>query len=393
MKLAVAALAIVVACGDNRKPEPDGGPFVEAPHDPAPVALSLGGPIMTAPKVVPILFAGDSDGQAQLGQFLPALAASSYWPTVVGEYGVGALAIEPTIITTDSPPTTDDALATWIASQADGTHAGWPVPDANTIYTVFLPPGASLTFGTSASCVDFAGYHNEGAALQGGRLTYALLPRCGDGGSAIDTLTSALSHELVEASTDPLPFSDGAWQMVDNDHFIWTIEPGGELGDLCEFAAAAHVRLVDNFVVQRTWSNASAAAGHDPCVPLPSTPYVAAEPLLDETLTLDLTALGDGVVMTKGITVHGTGSKTIEVDLFSDAPAADFTVKATDGAALLGQPAELSFSWDTITGNNGSKLHLTVTRVMDGANGGSEFVVASHVSGESYALWWAAVAN
>ena len=49
----------------------------------------------------------------------------------------------------------------------------------------------------------------------------------------------------------------------------------------------AYIRGVGDFMVQRTWSNAAAKAGHDPCVPAPATPYIAAEPMFTESVPFD----------------------------------------------------------------------------------------------------------
>jgi hypothetical protein len=129
--------------------------FVEAPHDNAPQDVKLNGPVMASVTIVPIFFSGDGTMQTQVELFLNALAASSYWAATTREYGVGALTIHSTIVSTDTPPTTDDALKTWLATQTDGTHVGWPLPDGNTLYAVFLPAGVSLSTPFGNSCTDF----------------------------------------------------------------------------------------------------------------------------------------------------------------------------------------------------------------------------------------------
>jgi hypothetical protein len=399
MRFWVLPLVLAAACGSDRAhalpdaaPEvdaaPDAGPFVEAPHDTPPQVVPLGGPVTAAPKIVPIFFQNDSTMQMGIEQFLAALATSSYWTTTTSEYGVGAMTIEPTIVSTDTPPTSDDALKTWLAAQTDGTHAGWPTPDGNTIYAVFLPSGVSISTPFGSSCSAFGGYHDE--TMSGTtKLIYALLPRCSP---SLDSLTAVTSHELVEAATDPFPFTNGAYQETDPEHLVWSAIPGGELGDMCEYVAAAEQRLVGNYVVQRTWSNASAAAGHDPCVPVMSVPYRTAAPVLTEDVMIDLQD-GTGMHPTKGVQVTTGSSKTIEVDLFSDADASDWTLAAIDASELGGSGGELSLQLDQTTGHNGDKLHLTITRVKDGAGGGSEFVLSSRQNNHSVSLWWGYVAN
>ena len=396
----VITLASLAACGGSSNPAaPDAAETVDAApdalvgtatHDTPPQVIKLPGPVMTAPKVVPIFFQNDSTMQAQVEPFLQALVGSEYWTKTTSEYGVGNLTIAPSIVLTDTPPTTDDALQQLIAGKLDGTHPEWPAPDgANVLYTVYLPTGVTLSTPFGDSCSSFGGYHDEGKLANGTKFSYALMPRCG---GSLDELTVTSSHELVEAATDPLPFSDGAYQQTDDPHIIWSYTPGGELGDMCEYVGAAAQRMVGNYAVQRTWSNASAAAGHDPCVPVMSSAYIGAAPVLTDDLTLDL-GDGTGPHATKGVQIPAGSQKTIEVDLFSDGDAADWTVKASDASQLTGGSGELSFQWDKTTGNNGTKLMLTITHTAAGQGGGSEFVISSRVNNRSQSLWWGFVGN
>ena len=369
-------------------PDAPAGPFMEAMHPSQPVVSSSGGSVLAAPKVVPIFFTGDTTVQPQIESFLQMMAASTYWTTISSEYGVGALTIEPSVVATETPPTTDADLQTLITSHADGS-GGWPANDANTIYAVFLPDGVTLSAGGAVSCTDFGGYHDE---TQGG-VVYALMPRCSTSMTfdPVQYTTVATSHELLEASTDPHPQSAGAYNTVDDDDAIWTLVPGGELGDMCETSHASFQQIVGTFMAQRTWSNASAAAGHDPCVPALSTPYVEAMTNLPE-MTINA---GGQSLTTRGVQVPVGQSKTVEVDLYSDAPAPDWTVNAVDVAsAYENQPAELSFSFDKTTGHNGDKLMLTITRLKAASNFGiSELWLQSQVNGQTIGTWFALVSQ
>lgn len=390
-------LAVLAACGDNVKLAPDAAmpdaapdapSFVEAPHGTAPQVQSGGGAVMASVKIVPIFFTGDSAMQTQTEQFLTQLATSSYWTATTHEYGVGAMTIEPTFVTTDTPPTTDQMLQDWLKTNLDGTHAGWPTFDPDAIYSVFLPDGVTLSTPFGDSCSAFGAYHDEIAGANSTKIIYALMPRCQGG---IDSLTISSSHEFVEAATDPHPETDPGYQLVDSDHIVWEFAPGGEVGDMCEFVGEASQPLVGNFYVQRTWSNVSAAAGHDPCVPVLSTPYASAAPMLTDSASFD-----DGTGMpktTKAVKIPVGMSKTIDIALYSDAPTADWTVKAIDAAQIYDSPKELSFTWDKTTGNNGDVLHLTVTRVAAGMGGGSELLISSRPNGVSDSIWFGYVAD
>jgi hypothetical protein len=406
MRYALGLALLLCACGDNAATSApdaaitiDAAPmgFVEAPHDTVPQVQSGGGAVLATPVVVPIFFIGDDTAQAQLEQFLTQTATSDYWHATTSEYGVGNLTILPSVVSTDTPPTTDDLLQTFITTNLDGTH-GWPASTPNTIYAVFLPEGVVLSEGSAMSCVagGFGGYHSE-VMMTGSTATpviYALLPRCDAavGEQPLDDVTSATSHELVEATTDPHPFTDPAYVEMDPDHFIWGRTPGAELGDMCEFLQPSiDARLVGTFNVQRTWSNASALAGHDPCVPAPATPYIAAAPRLDN----DITLMGHGgMITTKGIQVTVGTTKTIEVDLFSDALSPLFLVQVFDAATVLGGTPTLSFQFDKTDGKNGDKLNLNITRTVAASARGSEILLlATTPDGTPVSQWWAFIAE
>jgi hypothetical protein len=390
--ICIVALA---ACGDNAPAHqmPDAAPpmpdaptgFVEAPHASVPQVQNAGGSVLAAPTVVPIFFMGDGDAQTQIEMFLTQLAASSYWPTTTSEYGVGAITIQASVVTTDTPPTTDAALATWLASK-------FPTPDPNTIYTVFLPAGAVLTQGNSKSCVAFGGYHSETTA-NNAPLVYALIPRCMSStfSGPLDETTIATSHELVEASTDPHPFTAPAFVSLDPAHIIWGRTPGGELGDMCEYVRAAYQPLLGSFMVQRTWSNASAAAGHDPCVPTLGTPYLGAAPNFPD---LQITTHSGQMLTTKGITVNLHQSQMVEVDLFTDQPSDDYSVIVEDTNQVNGMPGNFEFFWGKSNGHNGDKLQVLVTRSVAGTGRASEIVFfVQNSTGQSVAEWWGYVAG
>jgi len=392
----VACGLLIAACGTNKheaSPDasspPDAPPdtvWAEAHHPSQPVVSNAGGNVLATPLVVPIFFANDSDAQTQVESFLPMMAQSPYWTAITQEYGVGALTIAPTVIATETPPTTDDALQTIVDSHSGGT-GGWPANTPNTIYAVFLPEGVTLTAG-GTSCVDFGGYHAE----TNNNIVYALLPRCTSMTfPGLEYLTIATSHEVLEASTDPHPYTDPAFNQVDDDDAIVGLVPGGELGDMCEMAHAVYQPLVGSFYVQRTWSNESAAAGHDPCVPVLATPYVEAAANLS-----DITVSGEGQSgTTRGVQVPNGMSKTVEVDLYSDAPTSDWTVVAYDVASKYEMATpELQLTLDRSTGNNGDKLNLTIKRIAPASEFGvSEFVLFSQVNGVNTGMWFGMVSQ
>jgi uncharacterized membrane protein YgcG len=139
-----------------------------APHGELPRVESFGGPVLRAPRVVPVFFAADPS-QSQIEQFLMELSSSAYWTATTSEYGVGPLAVAPSIVVSDpalSVITTGQALD-WLVGHLDGSHPEWPPIDVNNVYVVFYPEATTITetigattFGTS--CKDFGAYHDQG---------------------------------------------------------------------------------------------------------------------------------------------------------------------------------------------------------------------------------------
>ena len=422
--------------GQEAAPE-SSGPFAAAPHDPAPQVVSAGGHVLAQPRVVPVFFPNDPYKPA-IEQFLTELAKSSYWGATTSEYGVGTLTIAPSVVTTSTPPTTYNAVDQWVTglvahagtgaagsggaagasgdgglqdggggASGDGAasgdagvldaaggasgDAGTPVPPPtpDTLYAIFLPPGVTVTdpqLGTS--CVQYGGYHSEtyGVGLGSG-VAYALIPRCAQFNytSGIDAITTVTSHELIEAATDPYPFSDPAYHIVDDPHAIWNAQPMGEIGDMCVDEPQSYANLFGNFIVQRVWSNAAAAAGHDPCVPSAMSSYYNAVPDQPD----DLSLLQGGInTQTRGVKLAVGQTRTINVHLFSDAPRADWFVQAQDADSAFGGSPSLSVSLDRHYGNNGNVLKLTITRTAASPGGGSEFVLWSRDQQTHSATTW-----
>lgn len=356
---------------DEMAPEDSGVPF-PAPFPTPPKVISSGGPVLTQGwKVVPVFYSTDSPSmQTSVEAFLKATTGSPYWKATVYEYGAGDYVVEPTVVIQTPPPvtTTDSQLKQYIASQADGTHAPWPKADPNTLFAMFYPSGTTVMLGQSASCTGFGAYHSDWHLADNTAFPYAVMPRCQGG---IDILSASTSHELVEAATDPFPQTVPAYGNVDADHLIWAFSSsGGEVADMCQLDQDSFQRMVGNFLVQRSWSNASAKAGHDPCVPvIASQPYFNAAPVLNETVTLNF----GQTITTKGVNIPIGMSKTIDVVMFSDKPTPPWTVIAqqTNGSVNLG------FTWDVTQGQNGDILHLTIQAKQTTQYGAAGFFISS----------------
>ncbi len=378
---------------------------------PFPLLTDFGGNVMASPNVYPVYFSDDdptvtsklTDFHSKLGTF--TVGSSSYWSQVVSEYGVGALNAKPPIqLTTTakaafSNMTTidDSAIQTWLAQQFNTAAAGWPTADDNTLVVLYFPDTYTITLSgggqSQMSCQTFGGYHqaiNLDVAHHNQRVAYAVLPRCGGNANAFSdpqgSVTGSASHEIVEAATDPDPNNNPAFASVDNDDIAWQfLLGGGEAGDLCAQNPDAFQTFGSPYYVQSTWSNKAAMMGQDPCVPIPTGQvYFNAFPNIgDATINTS-----QGAFTLKAVQIPVGQSKTIEVDLFSDGPTGPWSVEARDLNALMGGTANLAFQYDISSGQNGQKIHLTITDMTAGQMGGNGFfLISSNRSTQQFHLW------
>jgi hypothetical protein len=409
-------------------PQDDGGVAdaevaYPAPHAALPTVKTMGGPVLATPKVVPVFFPGFAF-RTDLIDFLPKLGKSAYWKAVATEYGVGALTAMTTIDIADAPDAivTDAEIQAWLISRFDGTHPEFgTTPIAGGIYTLFYPPTTTIYLGNAptpsdggveggvpeggtkgpraqASCKSFGGYHQD-VKVGNINVSYAVIPQCATFGplTGVDVVTGTPSHEIIEAATDPFPIAKPAYTTVDDDHISWTFALGaGEVGDMCaQYDSSFYKDPEIGYVVQRSWSNAAAKAGTEPCVPVPASevPYFNASPVLPDYITLS-------VGTTKGITVPVGMSKTIELDLFSSAV---MTGPMTVGIQSFGSGGggggdggtapkpPVSFALDKTTGVNGDKIKVTVTSNAATVSrlGATTFVITATVGTENH--YWAGV--
>jgi hypothetical protein len=335
-----------------------------------------GGGKLTAAKIVTVTWATDSNASS-LQDFDDRLGASQYWKTALAEYGIGTASSSPAdhvVVQTAAPnPWDAAAIDTWAQQQAAGAPTnGWPAPDAQTVYMVFVPPDVKVTDKGQDACQSEGGYHVE---LQAGAnpngVAYALaIQNCSvEGGTnVLQDSTSTAAHEIAEAATDPFPNNAPSLYGFDPDHLAWELwnEWQDEVADACEYFDEAYYTEGSDlpYLVQRLWSNASAKAGHDPCVPVPSGPYNNVTPL--DLQSIDVNAVdANGNVSpftTKGWRIAPGQSAKVKVGLYSDTPMAPWTVEIIDSDGV-GQkpPGVLTVSPSTFTGQNGDTVELTIT--------------------------------
>jgi len=406
-------------------PSLDAGPPVDAPYPAfslgarAPQVTNNGAPVLASALFVPIMFAGDSL-TSQIDVFVSAVGPSDYWATIGSEYGVGPATSSPVIVEEMSSPGTNvtDAevqqfLAVSIATDPRFGALGLPadagvqtsnpsaVPPAEAVYVVFYPTGTTISAGAlGESCEAFGGYHSSFALGNGAKVAYAVIPRCAsfNGLTGKDFVTSATSHELIEAATDPDPYVP-AYQGTDGDHFVWTLVLGdGEVADLCASLLDANVHPTEaslsSFLVQRSWSNQGAQAGQDPCVP------TAGEPSYFNTLptTTQISFVDQGQsYQTLGTQVAVGQTATVTLDLASSGPTAGpWTVDLEDYGEAFGGSEVLGLKLlGRSSGSNGQTLTLQITAVQ--AASPSLFGIAPYFVysklGTVSTMWVGAVTN
>jgi hypothetical protein len=219
-------------------------------------------------QVVYLGFEGQ-DGAPSFDAFLQWLVTSDYWG-IMQQYGVGTGSIAGSVRIPASAVIPPEAVKNGLLTAEDldafvhdaihgaagGTDAGpdggdasdassdatltplIPIADA---YLFFLPVGVNVDLGERGghvfqTCVDAGGYHSWDGAEP-----YAVIPPCSFGRSPL-----AVSHELAEMATDPLP-NQGWYSDKDVDN------AGGEIADLCNQAVPGGVL---GWSVTQLWSNA-----------------------------------------------------------------------------------------------------------------------------------------
>ena len=277
-------------------------PFHEQPHVTTTIPNS-GGPVLAHPTLVTITYADDPERSAEEG--LGAYLVGSPWLAAVGkEYGIGLGTHVPVELTEHAPSAIDDvAIQSLIgslilegkaptpgggsavpvllesvndagipvrvdaSSESDGGDGGDASPsDAvllPAVYMLVLPAGTQETaYGRNLCDWTGGGYHSQAQGSYGGQtFVYAVVTRCPS--LPASYLETVVSHEFIEACSDPSVTAPA--YIVTDPNSVWTAL-GGEVGDLCSFVEPQWPEG-GYTALQRVYSNASARAGGDPCLP------------------------------------------------------------------------------------------------------------------------------
>lgn len=356
--------------------ESDAGTLASPPMQ----ALYSGGRVLHAPRIVPITFDGDGN-RDDVEDFAASFGCTDYWRAIGEEYGVGPAVSGTPVHVAEPPPAkiSDKGIEIWLRNHLAAKTPDWEQPTPETIYAVYYTSDTTVKAGTLESCRSFGGFHKNFKMPDGTDVIYAVMMDCT---ASIDDLTSVSSHEFIEASTDPLPTYDPAYSVADDDHAAYWFRTGGEVSDLCETIDRAGQYTPSDypFVVQRSWSNRAALAGHDPCVPSSGTWFNVVPELADPVII----NTSGGPVETKGIKMAVGETKTVYLDLFADGPIDPWKLTAKDASY---EAPHLSFSLEKATGSSGERIALKITKTSESVAIGAEpfMIVSSAGAKRNYA--------
>ena len=332
--------------------------FVPFAHPPFPVLKKGTGGVLAKVQLVTVTFAGWK-GESHAHAYGDALVKSEWLATVGADYGVGKGDHLAEIVLAETAPATidDSEFPAFLTQRINAGTLPKPATAKNDfLYVLYFPSTTKITQSGETSCNDFGAYHYAATIPGVGRVAYAPIPECPGG---IGETESAVSHEVIEAATDPDPQSP-TWNMLANP---WTraIFPGfptAEVGDVC---FNLNPWKEGSFTYTRSWSMSAAAAGKEPCVPT-----LAGVPAF-------------GVVPPATTTTATAGQQvTITVTGWSDAAMPNWLISLDQVAGTWGIGGKFS----SVLINNGFTSNLVFTVPANAAKGPAYFFIDSTYKGE-----------
>lgn len=238
--------------------------------------------------------------------------------------------------------------------------------DDSVLWLVYLPAGVSLADPTTRYCTGKARAFHRSLDLDGARVAFAVLPRCGDEAQ----LTGSASHEILEATTNPFPAVRG-FAFPSGSGASGFSAAGLEPVDPCGLVTMdAHQTTESGFVVHRAWSNRTAALGRDPCVPSPpDAPYVMLVP------------------RAPAVRIAGVGeTATIDLDASTAGNATAWTISAFDLGGYFDDDRYVDLALDRRTVTAGQRVSLTITARKRSPTQREIVALVSTLGGHSY-MW------
>jgi FG-GAP-like repeat/FG-GAP repeat len=356
---------------------PDPATFTIAQHLAIPVVPYQGGPIIGNPEMITLTYQ-DEPNTSLIHEYAGWIVDSSWLSTIGGPYGIGLGTNANFVIAQNAPAAIQDSEIQSLISDLilDGGVPPPLVADGGIIpqqiYFVYFPNSTTITAsGAGTSCNNFGGYHGE-TQVGTVHFAYAVIPTCDPSAFRQE---SAVSHELAEASTDPLVNTRPAYSSGQ------TLNSGllGEVGDVCTGYETFYALDGGTFVeAQRIWSNPRAIANSQPCIPAPGGVYANLSPKQTGSSGENIFGIAAG------------GSLEITVTGWTNAPSVPFGIVPLPypkyGLLPVNMYPDVSISsWNLA---NGEQAVLTVKVPADAAS--QAFGMVTLLSGfdeQNYGYW------
>ena len=371
--LVLAAVALAGACETS-------APFMTFAHTALPVIDGHEKRVLPSAQIVTVTFPGYAH-TAEVEAFGDFIGGSAWLKTVGAEYGVGPATHKQKLVWPSASPDryTDQDLRKMLTTAiSDGTLPA-PTAGANALAILVYVPATSILDATAAGggviCLQgsfhtagglfTAGYHESFLAPDGTRVPYAVI---GDCTSELDEITEAATRELIGMITNPYEVDNTGYlfETVPTDPWLFNLD-NGEVGYFCS-GEQTHADE-GGFTLHRSWSNAAAKAGQEPCVPVPADDVytnVSADP---ETLV----SAAPGTTLSFQLTGWST-APTAEWGLLLSRPdGVDYTV------------ARIAAKLSAGSINNGKIVTLTMTVPSTAKSG--EYGGVNVLSGPNERVW------
>jgi hypothetical protein len=341
--------------------------------------------------VVTITYQGDPRGLLYQ-RYVDWIIGSDYFATVGKDYGVGNGSSTNVVLGGDAPVAIQDSEIQALIYDliVDGGLPAPLIPDGGKLpqqlYAIFYPYGTIISAQSGVSCQNFGGYHDESTDGPN-RFAYAVIPNCDPTDPFMTEI--AASHELIEASTNPLPGSSPAYTNYSYNNG-WQ----GEVGDLCTpYKTYYEIDGGTLVAAQRIWSNSAANAGVQPCIPAPNEPYANISPDAGPSVPIQCQD-PQSANCTSIYVVHPGETFTLTLTGWTSEPSVPFGIVPTSIAGLAKSVRGLpplfspSVSQNTYHLNNGAQAQMTITIPTTAASqslGG--FLILSGFNNDDYAYW------
>jgi PKD repeat protein len=216
---------------------------------------------------------------AQYGDLAGSFTGAPSWTTgnAANDYSYGGTyeITSPTSGGGGSTATVQDtSIGTQLSTSIASSELPAPLDDGQgTVYVILFPPKDTVCMGGECSTNEFCAYHSEffPTSPADSELLYAVIPDtsdtfwntgngCGNQAAPVSNETSAMSHELMEAQTDPLVTASPsissplAWYQTAT---YAPTEQSGEVADICDTGGTSSDALNGggSWYVQRIWSD------------------------------------------------------------------------------------------------------------------------------------------